>query len=96
MRECGYGFKDADETGKFLDEIGMPVSFWCGDELIWQYSRIGIRVVPDKFLSECAICGDVLQNPDVRDGTPEFRCSPAKHRAYYDAFDEARSRLERG
>ena len=103
VERCGYGFPSADAIGEFLS--ARDANFHYGlfadyDTVCVMYSSFGInREDPGAEHScECPICGPVHTRsgiPDDQEG-PAFsslQCSPTKHAAYYDSFDETSSRL---
>lgn len=45
----------------------------------------GVDPGPNALAPRCWICGPVTHDP----WSPVIRCDPAKHRAYYDAFEKS-------
>ncbi len=98
MRECGYTMtsRDLGETFNPNKPVGLEGVPWGVPRgyIKARYQHVGTPWDFSIGKPICFICGPCEgANLDSIEWTE--MCNPAKHAAYYDQFDEMRSRLER-
>ncbi len=91
---AGYAMNNHDLHGLCesaqWDDDGCWTALW-GD-IYSRWARVGVSTDTAGQTVTCAICG-VIEVQMHNDMVGIVRCNPTLHAAYYDQFDEPRSRL---